>query len=162
MTYSGLETTITNMGTGVSKTTTVDPLARTKSVTDPTGTSNYEYYSSGNLKSTDALGSITEMFYDAAGRQERLEELNSGTTLYTYSNFGELLSQTDNKGNTYKMSYDKLGRLRSKILENSEELTTYNYYNTPGENGFGMLESGQFDLQILLKYDHLMIVIFQA
>ena len=156
-TYSGGQTKATNTGTEISKTVTIDALGRKLSVIDPAGSIEYTYYSDGNTKSINALGSVTEMYYDLAGRQRLTVEPNIGSTQYWFSNFGELLKQTDNKGNTYSMVYDQFGRLSTKTLENTGEVTRYNYNNMPSESGFGLLQSisGTNDIIYQYSYDHL-------
>ena len=138
--YEGRTTRTMNMGTGVLTSTTIDASGRTESIKDPHGEIEYRYYSSGQLKSVDALGARTVKYYDDAGRDIRIEEPNSGTTSFIYNPFGELIYQEDSRGNTYEMTYDDFGRILQKKLLNTGEKTTYDYINEfpqMGNAGFG-------------------------
>lgn len=124
---------------------TVNALGHTQSITDPTGIIDYDYYASGNVKQIDALGAITTMFYDDAGRQDTLIEPNSGLTAYIYNPYGELMQQTDAGQNQYQLLYDEMGRITDKILTNTGEVTRYLYNDVPlvqgaTGDGFGKLE----------------------
>ena len=144
--YQGRTTTTLDMGSGVVTTTMVDASGQTSMIKDPHGEIEYTYYSSGQLKTVDALGAITRKFYDDAGRVTKVVELNSGETNLIYNPFGELIYQQDSRGNVYEISYDNLGRITEKKLINTGESTAYNYIDAlpnPSDKGmgFGQLRS---------------------
>jgi len=129
------------------------------SITDPTGTITYEYFSSGKVKNINALGAVTSMEYDDAGNQTKLNDPNAGVTTYKCNAFGELVEQTDAKNNKYSMEYDLFGRQVKKTLINTGEETTYKYYNVPNLEftgmGFGLLSNitGPNGITYQYKYD---------
>jgi len=123
--------------------------------TDPGGTIDYTYYSSGQPKAITAGGATTRLYYDDAGYQEKLIEPDAGTILYDYNPFGELISQTNANLHTYKMTYDGLGRITNKTLEGSlDDITNYTYCPV-GTYGFGQLQtvSGSNGIQTSYIYD---------
>lgn len=83
------------------------------------------YDALGNLVSTNAAGAITTLVYDIRGRKTQMVEPDMGTWTYGYNVFGELTSQTDAKNQPVTMTYDKLGRLRTRV--ELEGTTTWNY-----------------------------------
>jgi len=144
-TYSGRSNSATNSGTGITITKEINPKGKLINVFDPAGNINYSYYSSGNLMSTNAVGSNTSFKYNAANMQTEINEPNSGKTLYIYNPFGELISQTDANNSQYVMYYDNLGRMFEKKLTNNNSVTQYVFNEeTPpsGETGlgFGLLQ----------------------
>ncbi len=157
--YSGRTTTTTNSGTGVTVTKTSNAIGKPVTITDPAGTISYSYFSSGNVKTIDALGAVTTMEYDDAGNQKLLNDPNAGTTSYKYNAFGELTKQTDANGNIYEMEYDLFGRLINKTLINTGEETVYNYNNVPNLEfpgmGFGLLNNitGPNGITYFYNYD---------
>lgn len=77
------------------------------------------------------------MEYDAYGRQIKLIEKNSGTTLYTYNAYGQLQAQTDSRSMTYNYTYDVLGRMLTKSGPDG----VYNYSYINSGNGLNQLYS---------------------
>jgi RHS repeat-associated protein len=81
-------------------------------------TITYWYDADGNL--TDAGDPATHVLptvhvdYDLRGRKIRLVDPDVGTWHYAYNAFGDLISQTDAKGQRTTMTYDVLGRMRTK------------------------------------------------
>ena len=66
-----------------------------------------------------------------------MEDPDMGVSTYSYNAFGELLSQTDAKGQTVSMSYDALGRMTERI--EAEGTTTWEYDTE--DKGIGKLSS---------------------
>ena len=155
--YQGRTSTTTNIATGVTVINSVNAIGKLQTVTDPSGTITYNYFSSGNIESINALGSVTTMQYDDAGNQTSLDEPNIGTTVYEYNAYGELIEQTDARQNKYKMEYDVFGRLNSKTLINTDERTTYHYNDfehPPIGNGFGKIGSISGPNNISYNYNY--------
>jgi RHS repeat-associated protein len=87
---------------------------------------SYSYYASGLTKSvTPEGGQATTMKYDLQGNRTELADPNAGTITSAYNGFGQLLRQTDARGKTDVLSYDKLGRVVKK--EAPEASYTYTY-----------------------------------
>jgi len=122
--YSGTSTTITDPA-GHSSSKTLDATGTVISATDDGGTITYDHYSSGNIKSITANGSMVEFMYDEYGRQTSLSDPDAGICSYDYNAYGELVSQTDANNNNYTMTYDILGRIETK--DGPEGITYYNY-----------------------------------
>ncbi|VVM20100.1 hypothetical protein BSPWISOXPB_1922 [uncultured Gammaproteobacteria bacterium] len=49
------------------------------------------------------------MEYDIRGNKTKMNDPDMGTWTYSYNALGKLVSQTDAKGQTSTMVYDKLG-----------------------------------------------------
>jgi len=90
-----------------------------------TYTTTYDYDAAGSLLTvTNSAGHLTTMAYDPLGRRIALCDPNMGTPstlttcsittqrawVYTYNPAGDLLTQTDAKGQTLTFTYDLLGR----------------------------------------------------
>ena len=88
------------------------------------GVVGFQYDAAGNLvKSSTAdyfdiinpVPSVdVEMEYDDYGRKVKTIDPDKGTWRYAYNAFGELVEQEDAKGQTSVMTYDKLGRMRTR------------------------------------------------
>ena len=76
-----------------------------------------------------------EMEYDAYGRKKKSIDPDKGTWEYTYNAFGDLVEQTDAKDQRITMSYDVLGRMRTRVgyalddlgVEKAVENSTWTY-----------------------------------
>jgi YD repeat-containing protein len=79
----------------------------------------------GNLTTTTASGVTTTMTYDVRGRKTGMVDRDMGTWSYGYNAFGELISQTDAKNQPTAMTYDALGRLKTRV--EAEGTTTWTY-----------------------------------
>ncbi|MDP2722754.1 MAG: RHS repeat-associated core domain-containing protein [Bacteroidales bacterium] len=160
-TYNGRITTTTNTTLGIQTSKEANAIGQVVKATDPGGSIDYTYYSSGLPKSITAGGATTLLYYDDAGYQEKLIEPDAGTILYDYNPFGELISQTNTNLHTYTMTYDGLGRITNKTLEGSlDDITTYTYCPV-GTHGFGQLQtvSGSNGIQTSYTYDNFSRVI---
>ncbi len=80
------------------------------------------------LTATDAQGSVTRYFYDAAGRLEREEGPASAIARYTYGPGDERLSSTDREGIVTTYTYDDRLRLRTESNAMSQTMR-YDYDN---------------------------------
>jgi RHS repeat-associated protein len=143
----GRTTTVKNSITGITISKTTNATGLLESSTDPGGSIGYAYYSDGQLKSTTTPdGSITSIAYDAYGHQTFLSDLDAGPSTYRYNALGQLQRQTDGKGVTFEMFYDKAGRLIKKAGSNtsgshSSLINTYNPPTSPkGSRGLPQAE----------------------
>src|SRR5687767_11738551 len=74
-----------------------------------------QYDAFGNLtKTTDALGNITTITYDARGRKIAMDDPHQGVWSYQYDALGQLKKQTDAKLQDVIFAYDKLGRMTNR------------------------------------------------
>ncbi|MCG3167165.1 MAG: hypothetical protein POELPBGB_02949 [Bacteroidia bacterium] len=126
---------ITDSGGNWNETTT-DASGKVLTSEDEGGKISYEYWGSGNLRSTNLNGvTINTIGDDDYGRQDELWDINAGTTSYEYNAYGELISQTDAEEITYELIYDVLGRLRSNTkTSGGVHYTFYDYW----DNGNGI------------------------
>ncbi|MBU2554266.1 MAG: hypothetical protein KKF98_07370 [Bacteroidetes bacterium] len=155
-TYNGRITTTNNTTLGMQTSKEANAIGQVIKATDPGGSINYTYYSTGQPKAITAGGRTTYLYYDVAGFQEKLIEPDAGTILYDYNPFGELISQTNANGHTYTMTYNGLGRITNKTLQGSlDDITDY-VYCPAGINGFGQLQSvsGSNGIQTVYSYDN--------
>ncbi|NOQ27297.1 MAG: hypothetical protein GQ564_18200 [Bacteroidales bacterium] len=113
--YSGNSTKVTDKLLQTSYDKTYNAKGLLKTATDDDGTITYNYNGYGK---TDEIitqdGTITMSYNDEHGNQTSLVDLNAGTMTYTYTGFGELLTQQDAKGNLFTMIYDDMGRIKTK------------------------------------------------
>lgn len=153
--YDGRISTTVNETTGISTSKEADALGHVIKATDPGGTIEYGYYSAGQLYTVGLGENLTTVTYDAAGFQETLDNPDAGLATYNYNPFGELANQTDNRGNSYEMIYDALGRITSKKLVNENQTTTYLY--DEDENGLGLISqiTGWNGIKTAYYYDGL-------
>jgi RHS repeat-associated protein len=118
--YYGRTTTITDNLRQVSSSKTTDAAGRVILASDQGGQIQYEYaittHNGYNVLNTAVTtnGHTTSMWTDQRGNRIRLQDPDAGTTVYDYNAFGELVRQVNAKGDTLKMSYDKLGRVVQK------------------------------------------------
>nr|VFJ59838.1 MAG: RHS repeat-associated core domain-containing protein [Candidatus Kentron sp. DK] len=133
--YSGFATTVTD-AMGRQKTTIKNALGRVVRVEEEEGAwLTHAMDAIGNLMETNANGVITRMGYDIRGNKEWMEDPDMGRWEYLYNGFGELIGQTDAKGQLVAMEYDQLGRMVRR--EEPEGITTWEY-DTAG-HGIGKL-----------------------
>jgi RHS repeat-associated protein len=147
-TYKGRAVKIKNMTSKVWTEKTINAIGLVDLIVDTLKTLNSadginnNYDGLGRLINTVAFGNTSSFEYDAAGNQSKLIDPNAGTIIYSYNAYGELVTQKDARNNEYKMVYDKLGRIVSKILISvGSDSTTYTYLDNPSANGFTQLSS---------------------
>lgn len=147
--YSGLLTTITPpVAEGVASGTArqmeqrKDHLGNLRSVKewDEEGKSLYTvfaYDAVGNTTHvTPPSKKIIRLYYDSRGRKVRMQDPDMGEWHYVHNALGELVQQTDAKGQVTSMQYDALGRMVQRT--EPEGITTWHYDNAPGK-GIGQL-----------------------
>jgi len=123
--YSGATITETTAGKVYSK--TYNPDGTMAAAEDDGGSLAYTYYPDGKVKNITAPGAIvTSMQYsDTARNQTQLTDPSAGTITYTYNARGQILTQTNARGQTTTFSYHNDGRLNTII--SPEGTTTYSY-----------------------------------
>lgn len=126
-TYNGL--TVLAFDSVMSKSKTANANGVVVSATDfPGGTIIYKYDANGNLLVSNYEGVETITQYDNWGRKQQLVESSSGTYTYKYNAFGELREETTPKGTTtYTLS--NIGKVLTKsvIGDGTSITSTYTY-----------------------------------
>lgn len=120
--------TTTNHGSGWSTKEYYNAAGDITKVTDAGGEVNYLYHSSGQMKEVNYGSHVVSMGYDAAGRQDSLNDPSSGIITYQYNAYGQLKEQEDANAITFTMDYDLMGRLTSKT--GPDGTTSYNYFTS--------------------------------
>ncbi len=132
---------------------TYDPLSRILSIRNPDNTTKSFNYSRWNTTTTDENGNQIKQVQDAYGQITEIHEFNSVTpyvTKYSYDAASQLLNITDNEQNTFKFSYDTLGRKTSLI---DPDLGIWNYsYDAAGNL---ITQKDNRSTAITLQYDDL-------
>lgn len=128
--------TVTTTGPdGIQRAVATDAAGKKVRATDPGGSLDFTYHSSGQILNTALNGSIvTSSVYNGAGREVEKYDVNYGAYLYAYDNYGKLKTQTDPKGNQYVMDYDAMGNMISKTGSEG----TYNYTYNLSTAGFSL------------------------
>ncbi|MGE5633382.1 MAG: hypothetical protein ACM3TR_20145 [Caulobacteraceae bacterium] len=123
---NGNRTTVTDW-LGNTYTNIYDPLNRLVEKKDPYTTIHRLEYYKNNLqsKSYDALGNITEYFYDRNGRLITTIDAENHITNQTYDDTGNVQSKSDGRGITTVYNYDEFNRLTS--VSDAKGLTAYTY-----------------------------------
>jgi RHS repeat-associated protein len=110
---TGSSRTTATTDTTLYATNSYDPLRRPASTTNAVGTTSYSY-DDWKTTVTDPRGSIKNLFHDAYGRLNRVEEVlnatNTFATTYSYDGSGNLTGLTDASSNVRAFTYDGLGR----------------------------------------------------
>lgn len=138
-TYNGFSTTVTNP-LNQQRITVKNSQGLVVTAIDNAGTTTYTYDPFANLtrvtKSYDVGADIT-MGYDIRGRKISMTDPDMGNWTYGYNTLGELIWQKDAKLQTVNMTYDVLGRMKTRVLPNGEGTDTWNY--DTATNGKGKL-----------------------
>lgn len=150
-TYNGLSTEIRNdqLGTRLEERGLDGAIVR---VTDALGAQlAHQYDAFGQLIATkDALGNVIRISYDVSGRRLRLDDPDTGLTVYCYDALGQLKAQqTSVQGASQSsacpndtgvgiqakvvtgwatLAYDELGRMTERLEPNSKSTWSYDAY----------------------------------
>ena len=125
--YNGNTETIHDFD-GSTKTVKYAPNGLPYQITDNGTTIEYSYYGDGKIMSTKVGGNNNtkiEYTYDTNRHPHTMSDPSLGMRTYSYNAFGELISETNNKGQTTNYSYDALGRMTSRTDEDGT--TTWQY-----------------------------------
>ncbi|MBO1542139.1 RHS repeat-associated core domain-containing protein [Pseudomonas sp. OA65] len=130
------------------KTVTIDPLKRETVIEqdargrnwltiDPLkGRTQFEFDAAGNAsRIVNALGQVSKAEYNIAGRRTALDDPTLGRWIYKYNGYGELVEQTDARGEVVSLKYDGLGRL----IERRSKTDIANYEFDQKPNAIGRL-----------------------
>jgi len=129
------------------RTETKNALGKLASVTDANSvTLSFTYDADGNLTDTaspadvcspppDASSKVIHNTYDGRGRKHTSHDPDLGDWSYQYDGFGDLLVQTDAKGQSTTMSYDALGRM----VQRSDASGTAQWIYDAAPHGVGKL-----------------------
>jgi RHS repeat-associated protein len=94
------------------------------------GTIQYWYDPFGNLIQTNAGGAITTIVNDLRGRKTTMADADLGAWAYAYDATGEMVRQTDAKGQVSTMAYDLLGRITQRSENGLTSKFFYDSYPT--------------------------------
>jgi YD repeat-containing protein len=116
---------------GYSTSRSYDAYGRLVSVQEPTpdgGTTLYSYdtfdTAGNNIQTiTDAQGNLTTITIDTLGRKATSYDPDLGPRIYSYDANGNLLTQTDGKGQTLIFTYDGLNRVVTKAASATPDTT---------------------------------------
>lgn len=130
-TYSYTNATATSNDGNKSVSRTYDIHGNLTSVTDPSGTVDYDYDADGQISSVVAYDDIvTTIDYDICRRKTGLIDPSLGHIKYSYDAAGNLASETNANGEVTSYEYDSFNRLTAK---NNSELHTEYVYNDKNE-----------------------------
>lgn len=164
---AGQGITVTIDGEGHRKRETRDVLANLVKVEEYTGeyyscdtgigtpysTTTYQYDVQGNLRYVYFNNlSRTEMRYDYLGRKYWMNDLDMGIWKYGYDANGNMISQTDAKGQTIGFSYDAVNRIIKKDYPTGSDVI-YTYDEPVSTNGIGRLTT-MSDASGTVKYHY--------
>lgn len=130
--YSYGNRSVVTIDAGHSCAKTYDAWGNITKSTDPANEVEYQYSSVGKPSHVRVSGSTVTLTYDVAGNQLSLSDPDAGTSHFTYSADGKLLTQTDGRGVKTTNSYDGLGRLVSSQV--GKNIIAYTYGTTGIEN----------------------------
>lgn len=150
--YSSLITSTTNPR-NYTWTETRDALGQVTATQDPTGTGdpavgllvNQTYDAAGDVLTISRNannGPITTlMTYDALGRKQSINDPDAGSVTYHYNAGGDVILQTDAKGQTITQSNDALGRRWQRVSSGVGNTLTDTWTFDTSAYGFGQLAS---------------------
>ena len=107
-----------------------------------TATTYYQYNAAGDLVEVeDDAGNVTSVTYDLMGRKTQMTDPDMGTWDYSYDFNSNLVSQTDEKGETTFFEHDELNRVKRKYYNYDNLVNTYYSYDNTAvdDNGIGKL-----------------------
>lgn len=120
----------------------------TKAIDDLGGYVSFTYDNLGNLSTTtDSVGNVTTTVHNKLGQKESMQvpnsDPNAGYWTYKYNNFGEMYEQINGNGHKSVMTFDGLGRMKTRVDTfdggGTEASATWTYDTSP--NGLGKLDS---------------------
>ena len=145
---------------GAATKTFFDAAGRIVEVRDDGGTITYTYDRyNDNGKRLDRTtissgGNSTTVFVNSNGNRTKLVDPDAGTITAKYNSWGQLLSQTDGKGDVTSMTYDSQGRLATKSYTLGQTTETYSYTYGTASPTEGKLLSVSKDNATCLEYGY--------
>jgi RHS repeat-associated protein len=111
------------------------------SIVDANGaTTLYAYDQFGNLRRTqDSAGNVNTALFNVRGLKESSADLDLGPMSFTYYPTGEVKTQTDAKSQIVTYTYDRAGRVKTRV--EPEGTTTFNYGTSLAQRNIGQLQS---------------------
>ena len=147
--HAGFDTTTIISHENQTRTEKRNALGEVKEAVDNlNGSAIFTFDNLGNLAtSTDPAGNVTTTAHNVLGQKKSMRVPHSDPTKgfwsYDYNHFGEMAKQTNGNGHTSEMTYDGLGRLKTRLDKfadgDPEADTTWTYDTAP--NGLGQLDS---------------------
>lgn len=154
-TYQGRIKTVRDHLRNTTSTSTRDASGRIISISDEGGNIQYTYTPTmldGKAvlnMSISTNGNATSIVSDQHGNKIRIQDPDAGTTAYYYNAFGEIIKQVDARGDTLKMDYDKIGRIKQRQYIDSlgvvKNMRYYYDYQNNHNKGIGKLSSVTVD-----------------
>ncbi|MES2382148.1 MAG: FG-GAP-like repeat-containing protein [Bacteroidota bacterium] len=136
--YGTTKTTVKD-GKNRQKYTLLNATGLVETASDNAGsTISYKYGSHNKLIETTTNGTIISIDYNVQLNKISMNDPNTGTILYDYSAFGDLIGQKDAKNNMYYFKYDELGRLAQKWGGN--DVYEYTFYSTVGHASLNQIQ----------------------
>ncbi|EKM3681665.1 type IV secretion protein Rhs [Vibrio alginolyticus] len=123
----------------------------------------YDFYANGMLKSAIASeGETVRTEYNIQGNKSLVDDPDLGLWTYEYDGFGQLVNQTDAKGQSTHFAYDNLGRkvaekVESKVKQSEKEVThittkAWFYDKVDGRVWLGGLLKATVDGELVKNY----------
>ena len=112
---------------GHTTTTLSDSLGRAVQVSPHPGMGpsvSYQYDALDKLTQAARGGATTTLLYDLAGRKTQMTDPDMGTWVYSYDTLGNLIKQTDAKGQRTCLYYEILNRMVGKFYQTSDTCPT--------------------------------------
>lgn len=112
---------------------------------DPNGAQTFmDYDPMGRLVATTDPAGFSSTTYDSLGRKLMIVDVDTGTTTFHYDVKGQLVSETDAKGQVVWRVYDALGRTVQKSFiapgeQSSSRVVTFEYDDPSLTNAIGQL-----------------------
>ncbi len=139
--YAGLQVTRTDP-LNHSTTRATDAWGELLRLTDAAnGQVNYQYDAFGQLKqATDAASNVVSaVTYNVRGQRTGLVDMDLGSWTFTPNALGEIVLQTDAKGQTTTFGYDALGRPTSRV--EPDATSTWTWGNSAAAHNVGRLQA---------------------
>ena len=147
--YQGRKTTVWDHLRNIQSSKTIDAAGRPSLISDEGGHIQYAYtpmmLDGKAVLNTNVIanGNSSIIVTDQRGNRIQIQDPDAGTSVYAYNAYGEMIKQVNAKGDTLKISYDKLGRISQKQYidsANFSKIIQYSYdYQNNQNKGLGKL-----------------------
>ena len=100
-----------------------DDMGKLISIVDPVGLATTLSYTNDRVTLiTDPADRETALAYDNAGNLQRVTNPDGSTRTWSYDNQHHMVSETDERGNVERTTYDETGRARSALLKDGSRI----------------------------------------